>query len=136
MSVVQDGTVVELEAFLATFVVRMVSANASPACFQESGMVTQAKFLQTLRFPGSAAFRGRVEDFRLRVAVYAMLHGYTYTSPLCVSVEPTSQGTVIVAPAGFPCSYSCILTLYHAIRGMYSLLVYNGYDAYNALRRS
>ena len=44
-------------------------------------MVTLANFLQTLRFPGTAAFNRRVGDIRLRVDVYTMLHGYTYASP-------------------------------------------------------
>ena len=55
-------------------------------------MVTLAKFLQTLLFPGSAAFHRRVEDFRLPVAVYTMLHSHTYATLLCVSVHPTSRG--------------------------------------------
>ena len=86
MYVAHGGVVVETELFLATAVVRMVSATASPACFLGSGTVTLAKFLQTLRFPGSAAFRTRVADFRLRVAVYTMLRSYTYATPLCVCV--------------------------------------------------
>ena len=85
--------------------VGMISATASPARFQDSGIVTLAIFLQTLRFPGSAAFHRRVEDFRLRVAVYMMLHSYTNASPLCVcvSVDPTSRG------AG---PYSLLIQLY------------------------
>ncbi len=55
-------------------------------------MVTPAKVLQTLRFPGSAGFHRRVEDLRLQVAVYTMLYSYTYAKPLCVSVDPTSRG--------------------------------------------
>ena len=67
-------------------------------------MVTLAEILQTLRFPGSAFFHRRVEDFRPRVAVYTALYCYTYAKPLCVSVDPTSRVTVIVAPAHIPCS--------------------------------
>ncbi len=66
--------------------VGMISATASPGRFQVSGKVTLARILQTLWFPGSAAFHRRVADFRLRVAVYTMLHSYTYATPLCVCV--------------------------------------------------
>ena len=92
-------------------------------------MVTLAEILQTLRFPGSAAFHRRVEDFRLQVAVYTLLHSYTYASLLCACLWPRLDGgTVIVALLHIPCSYSYILTLYRAM--------YNGYDTYGAFRRS
>ena len=64
--------------------VGLISATASPARFQDSGIVTLPIFLQTLRFPGCAAFHSRVEDFRLRFAVYTMLHSYTNASPFCL----------------------------------------------------
>ena len=112
------------------------SATVSPACFQESGTVTLAKILQTLWFPGSAVFHRRMEDFRPRVAVFTALYCYTYAKPLCVSVHPTSRGQCNCGA----CRHSLIIplhpTLYHAIRGMYSLLVYSGYDTYNTFRRS
>ena len=62
-----------------------LSATPFPSRFLESGKVTPAQILQTLRFPGSAAFHRRVEDFR-PAAMYAALHGYTFASPLCVRV--------------------------------------------------
>ena len=87
-----------------------------------SGKVALAKILQTLRFPGSAAFHRRVEDFRPHVAVYAMLHGYTFMH-IC---GPDFTGALLVAPAHIPGSYRSVVTLYHAIRGMCSLPVYSG----------
>ena len=84
MCVAHCRVAVQLERFLATALVRMISATASPSLFPKSGNVTLAKILQTLRFPGSAAFHWRVEDFLLRAAVYMMLHNYTYATLLCV----------------------------------------------------
>ena len=69
-----------------------LSAKAFAARFPESGKVTLAQILQTLRFPSSAAFLRRVEDFRLRVAVYTVLHGYTYASLLCVCLWTQLHG--------------------------------------------
>ena len=98
------------------------SAMASPARLPESGRVALAEFLQTLRFPGSAAFHRRVEDFRPHVAAYALLNGYTFMH-IC---GPHFTGALLVAPAHIPGSYRSFLTLYHAIRGMCSLPVYSG----------
>ena len=42
----------------------MISGVASRTNLQESGMVTPSKILQTLRFPGFAAFHRRVRRFR------------------------------------------------------------------------
>ena len=112
--------------------VGMISATACPARFQDTGIVTLAIFLQTLRFPGSAAFHRRVEDFRLRVAVYTMLHSYTNASPLCVCLWTRLHGG-----AG---PHSLLIQLHPPAlpryTGMYSLPMYNGYDTYGALRRS
>ena len=120
--VAQDGLAVATGLFLATFVVRMFSATASPARFSKSGKVALAKILPTLQFPGSAAFHRRVEDFRPHVAVYAMLHGYTFMH-ICGT---DFTGALFVAPAHIPGSYRLVLTLYHAIRCMCSLRVYSG----------
>ena len=78
--------VVETEVFLATFFVRMIFCNSVSSLFPKSGIITPAKFLQTLRFPGSAVFHRRVQDFRLRVAVYTALYSYTYAKPLSMYV--------------------------------------------------
>ena len=72
------------DLFLATAVVRMIFRNdISSLLLRNQETVTLGKILQTLRFPGSAVFHRRVEDFRLRVGVYTMLHSYTYATP-CV----------------------------------------------------
>ena len=39
--------------------------------------------------PNLCRLHRRVEDFRQGVTVYTLLHGYTYASTLCVSVDPT-----------------------------------------------
>ena len=120
--VAQNGLAVATGLFLATFVVRMFSAKSSPDRFPMPGNVALAKILQTLRFPGSAAFHRRVEDFRPHVAVYAMLHGYTFMH-IC---GPDFKGALRVAQEHVPGSYHSVLTIYHAIRCMCSLPVYSG----------
>ena len=68
-----------------------LSATPFPSRFLESGKVTSAHILQTLRFPGSAAFHRRVEDFRppctRRYTAILSLRLY-----VCVSVDQTSRG--------------------------------------------
>ena len=68
-----------------------LSATPFPPSFLESGTVTSAHILQTLQFPGSAAFHRRVEDFRppctRRYTAILSLRLY-----VCVSVDQTSRG--------------------------------------------
>ncbi len=58
------GVAVETSCFWRRSWSEWLSATPFPSSFLESGKVTAAHILQTLRFPGSAAFHRRVEDFR------------------------------------------------------------------------
>ena len=74
MYVAQCRVVVVAVLFLATAVVRMMFCNGvSSLLFRNRETVTLAKILQTLLFPGSAAFHRLMEDFRLLAAVYTLL---------------------------------------------------------------
>ena len=64
------------ERLLATDVVRMISTHSVSSPFLDSGDATLAQFLRTLRFPGSAAFHRRVENFLPRAAVYVCVCVY------------------------------------------------------------
>ena len=79
---------------LATSAVRMISGRASPACFQDSGMITPPGIMQTLRFPGSAVFHKGVQHFRwLHNYDSPCKHCYTaYLSYNCIYVWPRLHG--------------------------------------------
>ena len=98
MYMAHDGVAVETELFLATFVVRMNFRKGVSSPFSQVWKGNSSHFLQTLRFPGSAAFHRRVEDFRSRVAVCAMFRGYAFMH-VC---GPDFTEALLVAPAPFP----------------------------------
>ena len=106
------------ELFLASNEIRMIFCNSVSSLFSESGITTPAKVLQTLRFPGSAVFHRRVDDFRLRIAVYTTLYSYTYAKPLCMYVcRPGFAGARYLwrRPAFPALTFTCIAPHSHTL---------------------
>ena len=73
------------ELYLETIVVRMIFCNSVSSLFFEIGNYHASENFEDAAVPRLCCFHRRVEDFRLRVAVYTMLYSYTYAKPSCMS---------------------------------------------------